>query len=186
MSTRCRLILVLVFLGASHSGFSQCGEWEKLFYYKNVSINDAAYDRFGNTYIVGNFSEGDFTLGPNTFSLPPGGSGVFIAKFDKRYSLVWAISPTAGKWAQAYRIEIAQDDNFIVAGNFATSISFGCSSFHGTENGNVFLVKLTADGVPLWLTGSAGGNRCQVDQITMSPNGNCVLTARFSEKNLLS
>jgi hypothetical protein len=59
-------------------------------------MGDIAHDRFGNTYIAGSFFVDGFTLGSNSFTLPVGQAGAFIAKFDSNNVLVWAISPTVG------------------------------------------------------------------------------------------
>ena len=183
-----RFCLTIGLLAISGRAFCHCSDWENLFFYKHVSLNDASTDRFGNTYIVGSFFEDDFTIGLNTFPLPPGGWGAFIAKFDKNHSLIWALSPTVDTRASAEQIEIDQNDDIIVAGNFGNSISFNCVSFARSNNPtwanrDLFVAKLTPDGVPLWITGSESSDDCQVARITMSPNGNCILIANFVEKS---
>lgn len=183
VSTLCRFVLVLSLMAISHNAFTQCSDLEKLYYYKRITLEDAAHDRFGNTYFIGSFFDDGFTLGSNTFPLPTGGVGAFIAKFDKNNSLVWAISPTTGSRAFGMQIEIAPDDNIIVAGNFEASISLGCLSFPGSGRLDIFVAKLMPDGTPLWITGSSGADDSSVEKITMSPNGNCILIATFVEKS---
>lgn len=178
-----RFFLTLGLWAIAHSVIGQCSDWEKLFYYKSVSIGDIAHDRFGNTYIAGSFFEDGFTLGSNTFTLPVGQGGAFIAKFDSNNVLVWAISPTVGYSAYAKQIEVDADDNIIVAGDFDTSISFGCLSFPGSGRSDIFVVKFTPDGTPIWLTGSTGADDSAVVKISMSPNGNCILTSSFVESS---
>jgi hypothetical protein len=170
-------------LATSGRVLAQCSDWEKLYYYKFVSLGDAAHDRFGNTYIVGSYFEDGFTLGSYTFALPVGQAGAFIAKFDKNHSLVWAISPTVGFRAFGRQVEIDPDDNIIVAGDFDTSISFGCLSFLGSGRADVFVAKFLPDGTPLWITGSTGADDSTVQKITMSPNGNTVLISNFVERS---
>jgi hypothetical protein len=183
MSLLYRLFLMLGLLATSHSIFAQCSDWEKLFYYKSVSFGDAAHDRFGNVYVVGSFFEDGFTLGSNTFTLPVGQAGAFIAKFDKNNSLVWAISPTVGYRAFGKEVEIDPDDNVIVAGDFDTSISFGCLSFPGSGRSDIFVAKFMPDGTPLWITGSTGADDSSVEGISISPNGNCILISNFVERS---
>jgi hypothetical protein len=179
----CRLFLILGLLATSNSVFAQCTDWDKLFLYKSVSFGDAAHDRFGNTYIVGSFFEDGFTLGSNTFTLPVGQAGAFIAKFDKNHSVIWAISPTVGYRAFGRHIEIGPDDNIIVAGDFDTSISFGCLNFPGSGRADIFVAKFMPDGTPVWITGSTGVDDSSVEGISISPNGNCILISNFVERS---
>ena len=183
VSIRFKLFLVLGCLAAPLNVFAQCSDWEKLFYYKFVSLGDAAHDRFGNTYIVGTFAEDGFTLGSNTFHIPVGGFGAFIAKYDKNGSVVWAISPTVGYRAFGSQVEIDPDGNIIVAGDFYTSIAFDCLSFPGSGRSDIFVAKFMPDGTPVWLTGSTGVDDSYVKGFRMSSNGNCILIADFAERS---
>src|SRR5688500_18949678 len=111
-----RLLFALILLPASFAAVAQCAGWDNLLHYKYATVSDAAHDRFGNLYVVGSYFMDGFTLGSQTFALPVGGAGAFIAKFDKNNSLVWVVSPLTGYRAFAREIEIDARDNIVVAG----------------------------------------------------------------------
>lgn len=183
MSIVYRFFLMLGLVVLFNDVIAQCNDWKTIFNYKIVEMGDAAHDRFGNTYVVGSFFEDGFTVGSSSFHLPAGGSGAFIAKIDKNNSVIWAISPTTGYRAYGKQVEIDANDNIIVAGDFETSISFGCLSIPQSGREDLFLAKLSPDGTPLWLTGSSGADDAYVQRISMSPNGNCILAGNFVERS---
>ncbi|MEX2233099.1 MAG: gliding motility-associated C-terminal domain-containing protein [Cyclobacteriaceae bacterium] len=178
-----RLFFALVLLPASFSAVAQCSEWDKLLHYKYAILGDAAHDRFGNVYVVGSYFTDGFTLGSNTFTLPVGGAGAFIAKFDKNNSLVWATSPSTGYRAFAREIEVDANDNVVVAGDFDTSVSFECITLQGSGRSDIFVVNFMQDGTPVWATASTGVDDSGVAGLSMSPNGNIILIATFVEKS---
>lgn len=177
-----QLFLTLALLALSFPVSAQCTDWDKLLGYKQVSINDAARDQYGNLYVVAGFNQYDLKLGPYTFPCPPGGIGAFIAKFDSDYSLLWAIAPEAEHYAYAMEIEVDAQQNIVVAGNYSTSISFDCNTLRGT-GGDVFVVSYTNDGAPVWAISSSGAENALVSGLTISSNGNIILTSYFSEKS---
>lgn len=181
-----RFLLVITILASSNLAVAQCGDWENLLHYKFARIEDADHDRYGHRYAVGTFFQYDFSLGSHTFTIPPGGLGVFIAKFDKNDALIWAISPTVNNWGRGARVEFTKEDDIVVAGDFSTSISFGCLEFHGSGNSDIFLVKLRPDGAPVWLTGSTGADNSSVQEIKLSDNGNCIVVGDFVERSAIT
>ncbi len=183
MSTFGRCFLTLVSVLFSLAAAAQCNDWEQLIYYKHVTIDDVARDRFDNLYVAGSYHIDDFVLGPYTFPIPASGHGAFIAKYDKNFSLVWATNPVDTQGAFASEIEVDANDNIVVAGIFYSSITFDCITLTSTGRSDIFVVNYTPDGLPMWATSSSGADDENPAGLTISANGNIILAAIFVERS---
>jgi hypothetical protein len=132
-----------------------------------------AVDRAGNTYVTGSFEgvakfgSGDSTETTLTSSA---NSDVFVAKYDRRGTLVWA-KQAGGDVAfpsnvfdvadQGRSIAVDEGGNSYVTGQFSGAATFGLGDANETVlvsagNKDIFLVKYDPDGQLIWAA-QAGG-----------------------------
>jgi uncharacterized delta-60 repeat protein len=93
-------------------------------------------------------SDGGYILAGETESYDAGVRDVFLVKYDKSGSLVWARTAGGSSFDSAASVAQTTDDGYIVAGSTS---SFGAGSF------DVFLLKYDSGGVLTWAK-TAGGS----------------------------
>jgi uncharacterized repeat protein (TIGR01451 family) len=113
------------------------------------------YDGFGNVWVTGQFS-GTMTAGAFTLN-SAGGSDVYVVKIDAASGDIVS-AQRAGNSGNDVGMAIAADQfgDIYLAGTFNSSFTFGSVSIAGLGTYEVFLVKLTNAGVPMWGSGITG------------------------------
>lgn len=110
-----------------------------------VYANSIAVDSSGNSYITGEFSLTNFTLGSTTMTYN-GDSDIFVVKFDPSGNVLWANSLGGNSSDSGNSIAVDGSGNSYVTGNFESSIiTFGSTTLIQTANlghSDIFVVKL--------------------------------------------
>lgn len=101
------------------------------------SARGVAVDESGNNVVVGAMS------------------GMHVRKLDPSGKPLWAKSfiPPSGSvadYASPTAVAVDAKGSIIVVGNFGGTADFGGGARTADDNGNVFIVKLTADGTHIW------------------------------------
>jgi hypothetical protein len=125
-----------------------------------VLIADIASDSAGNLVVSGMF-RGSFDFSPPGGSAVPldAGGGYFVVgltpSLELRFlhtfhNLPWAVGPVwlGGKFTP--RLAVDEDDHVLVAGYFADTLTLGDVSLTSAGSVDVFVLKLAADGSPIW------------------------------------
>lgn len=141
-----------------------------------------AADAAGNSYVAGEFSG---ALSFNTTTLTSaGGRDLFVAKFNASGQVQWAKSFGGTGWDRGHAVALDGAGNVIVAGDFEGSVSFGATTLTSAGQTDVFVTKLSADGVPIWaLRGGGAGLECDFGfcGVTADGTGNVYLVAYYEE-----
>jgi hypothetical protein len=152
--------------------------WSKAANGLSSSGKGVAIDGAGNVLVTGDFVK-TMELGGCTLS-KVAGSGVFVEKLDPSGACVW--SKSTGDDGAQYGKAVAVDavDNVLLTGSFLGSFNFGGGAVVSAGAGDIFLVKLDADGGYLWGQ-RAGGSASDLGKAVAADGiGNVVVTGDFS------
>ena len=140
---------------------------------------EIAIDDNGNSYLTGYFST-TATFGSHSIT-SSGFFDIFAARMDANGNWLWAVQ--AGGFAYDYGLGIAIDDNenSYLTGVFSFTATFGSYSLTSSEQINIFVAKMDANGNWLWATQAGGNDSDHGSGITIDDNGNSYVTGRFSE-----
>ena len=179
-----KFFLAILLLLTSYTTKAQCSDWDALLGYKDVFVRDIARDRFGNLYAVGTFFSTNFKIGTTDITLH-GIYSLFIVKFDKDLSLVWARSVGGPSQEFAEEIAIDKNDNIVVAGYFySPSITFDCIQLNNSGRSEMYVVKYSPDGYALWALGTSGLNDGFFSTLAITADNHIVLSSSFVAGNV--
>jgi hypothetical protein len=114
----------------------------------NESPAAIAADSRNGLYVFGNFS-GSITAGSNTLT-SPGGSSMYLVKYDTSGNVVWAKSFGSGGQDTAASITTDKNSNIIISGSFENSITFGSTVLTSSGASDAFIAKLRSNGTVVW------------------------------------
>lgn len=136
-----------------------------------------AVDGAGNSYLTG---EMELTTRFGSVALSSSGSNdVFVAKYDTNGNLIWAKKLGGGGGSdQGLGISVS-GGNVYITGTFQGGNFSGTSL--GTSGGrDIFVAKMTTDGVFQWIKKAGGNGDDQGHAISNDPNGNVYVTGFFT------
>ena len=165
---------------------AQTLDWVKTFGGIGYDIgNSVTVDDEGNIYTTGSFNDTvDFDPGPDVMKLNPGrGSAIFIQKLDANGNLLWAKS-CGGKGNQiGQSIKVDAMGNVYTTGFFQDTIDFnpgtGVANLSAVGDGDVFILKLDANGNFLWAKSFGGIEMERGYSIAIDAEGNVYTTGGF-------
>lgn len=169
---------------------------------ENPRLGDSiAVDGEGNSYVAGFFCD-TTTFGPGEPSqvelISAGGGDIFVAKYDRFGSLLWATQ--AGGTASDSAVGIAVDmfGNSYVTGFFGSGIGKATATFGPGESnqtvltgtspfgGDTFIAKYDSSGSLLWTTQAGGTGITMGEAIAVDGQGNSYVTGYFGWGNGVS
>ena len=159
---------------AQHLGtksFSNFGtnNWETL---TGLSI-----DYQGNYYIAGTFAK---QLKINNYSLlSTGGRDIFLLKYNKNNTLIWAKHFGGEKEDNIYSITTDTTGNLYLTGSFQNEINIGNTLLHSKSNTNVFVAKINPDGNIVQTKVLYSNNSAQNTIVHTTTNGNFWLLGSY-------
>ncbi len=112
---------------------------------------DVATDTNGNVFVTGYF-EGTYTFGATTLS-SPGGTDMFLAKYDSTGRVLWAKQAGGFQPIRAEGLGVDKLGNVYVAGSFQGTAVFDGISLHnpGRFVDDLFIAKYSNAGALLWV-----------------------------------
>lgn len=169
--------------------------WSKSFGSPGVDYSyGITTDQTGQVYICGRFDGDSLPLGNLTIYDQGDASSGFVAKLNPNGQTIWA-SATAGKSAfpstfddlRAVTVDNAGsvyvtggfNSDTLYAGNLFTTMKHGPG---GTGITNMYVIKYSSSGNPLWITGESQGSDPGFNTglgITTDDNGNVYMTGVF-------
>lgn len=148
-----------------------CDDWEKLFVPEYFQMSDMAHDKYNNAYVVGTYGHQDLVIGAFTFKYNRYGTNSVLIKLDKDLNVLWASQPETMGWAMFMQVEIDTDNSIVASGIFGHApISFGGHSAPDSGEKDLFVVKYSSGGTPLWVTGSTGVSNEEPSDLAISAN----------------
>ena len=137
-------------------------------------INDAQ----GNNYICGYFM-GDATFGAFSLASQAASQDIFVAKLDPEGNWLWAIQAGGTMDDQGRDLALDSEGNIYLTGSFSGSAAFGSTTLTSTGDRDIFVAKISSQGIWLWAQ-KAGGNAWDEGHgIATDSSGNSYLTGVF-------
>jgi hypothetical protein len=143
----------------------------------------------GNSYVTGSFLGRTATFGAgeaNETVLSGSGTGgdVFVAKYARDGTLLWATSAGATNFVQGHAVAVDAGGNSYVTGVFSGVTTFGRGQaretvLSGSGGVDVFVVKYARDGTLLWAKNAGGASSDLAGRISTDPRGNSYVTGSF-------
>jgi hypothetical protein len=134
----------------------------------------------GECYVTGFFNgTAEFS---ETNLVTRGGSDIFVAKFGANGDLLWVQQAGGTDADEGHAVVLDAAGNLHLTGGFAgTANIFGNSAsaqgFPGSMD--VFLVKLDADGRPMWFQRGSGSSHDSGNAIALDPEGDVYVSGLF-------
>ncbi len=136
-----------------------------------------ALDSTGNSYVTGNF-EGTATFGSTSLT-SIGDTDIFVAKMDADGNWLYAISAGGSCFDFGCCIALDSAGNSYVTGYFSGTVTFGSISLTSSDNYDIFVAKMDADGNWLWATSAGGSSGDYSRSIALDSAGNSYVTGKF-------
>lgn len=143
-------------------------------------------DAAGNIYITGHYY-GVANFGSFTLNSVNNTQDVFIAKLNSTGTFLWAVSAGGNMWDEPYAINVDQQGNVLVTGEFQGSATFGTQTLNSALNGNgnpsldIFTAKYDNAGNFQWVRqGSAEFDDRGLD-VGADAAGNVFVCGQFSD-----
>ena len=150
-------------------------------------VTNLKLDSFGNIYSVGWFtgSNTDFDPGATSFPLTATGTcDAFIWKLDPNGNLLWAKKIGGSGIDGAQGLDIDQQGNVFVSGDFMSTTDFdpGSGTFNITSIGSsdAYVVKLNSNGNFIWTIRVGGSLSESAFRIACDLNGSVYIGGNFN------
>ena len=117
-------------------------------YASNEDSFDIEVDKNNNVYIGGKFAQADFDPAvdkDSIFLTKSGKHEAFLLKLNSDGDFVWVKQMHGGE-SSVRGIEILDNDDIVVAGDFRKEINFDDSTAYTAEDYNIFMAKFNANG----------------------------------------
>lgn len=137
-----------------------------------------AIDNSGNIYICGTYSD-MLTIGNITLT-SKGVNDIFIAKYNKSGTLLWAKSAGGTSVDGAIDLGIDEEGNVYVTGYFTNNADFDNIKLTGIGNWDVFIAKYDTNGNAKWAQKGGGNNLDTPNGMFVDNNGNVYIAGHFS------
>ena len=146
-----------------------------------------ATDPRGNSYVTGEFSgTATFGAGEANETVLEAGDGVdlFVAKYARDGTLLWATSAGGASYDSARGIATDPRGDSYVTGEFSGTATFGAGEANETvleavASSDVFVAKYDPDGALLWATSAGGAGYDSARAIATDPRGDSYVTGEF-------
>lgn len=145
-----------------------------------------AVDGEGNVYVTGNFrNSADFDPGPGSTILTAMGTGtdIYLTKYDRNGSYVWAISIGSGTRDNGgHSIALDKSNNIYIIGSFSGTADFDPG--RGVANlssgiRTMFIAKYNSNGNYLWAKNVETTGEIYGKSVAVDGNGNAYITGSF-------
>jgi hypothetical protein len=141
---------------------------------------DVAVDSLGNIVVLGYFFN-QIDLGGGTLT-SAGFRDIFLVKFDPNGNHLWSARHGDGSSDYGWELEIAANNDIIVAGYFRGSLNFDVlnqPSMNALGQTDAFVARLDPDGGFIWQKSFGDANFEEVSSLDVMPNGNIVIGGYF-------
>lgn len=143
---------------------------------------DMAKDSSGNIYVTGYFTGNcAFQYSPSLVLTSSGADDIFVAKYDKNGTLLWAVKAGGFLSDRGKSIAVTPNGNVYITGEYRGTCIFGNFSLTSVANSpDVFVAKLNTNGVFQWVKTGGGQENDLSYSIATDTSGNCVVTGQYS------
>ncbi|MCF8374367.1 MAG: SprB repeat-containing protein [Bacteroidales bacterium] len=147
-------------------------------------INDICVDNAGNVVVTGYYKSPILVFGTDTLT-NQGGMDIFVAKYNSSGSVLWAKS--FGGISSDVGTAVTSDTlgNICITGYFRTpNILFDTIALPLVDNYDIFLARLSPDGIVDWAKGIGGTSTDYALDVASDNAGNFYITGYFSSTTI--
>lgn len=148
---------------------------------------DLALDNNGNIFVTGQFY-GTVDFDGNSITSSANSKDIFLIKLDNNGTAIWAISEGGTGAENAYGITCDNLGNVILTGQFEGNGTLGGQAFSsivdpvtGLPSYDLFVVKYTGNGTPLWVQVGQAKYEDRGFAVTTDVQNNIYLSGQFSD-----
>lgn len=153
---------------------------------------DIALDNVGNIYLTG-YVSGTVTFDDITITTNAGSQDFFVAKLASGGEVLWVNVEGGAGGESGFGIETDSQSNVIVTGQFegealigATTVQSMINPDDNTSSTDIFIVKYTSNGAPLWTRTGSGKYNNRGLALDVNSQDEILLTGQFSDTLLLA
>ncbi len=117
--------------------------------FKADNLNDLIFDKAGNIYVCGYFTE-SINFNNETINAVGDGRDMFVLKYDNKLNPVWIKTATGKANDLGLSLAMDNDENLYVYGSFENDLKFDNLIIEAINAPDVFVAKYTKDGNLLW------------------------------------
>jgi len=159
--------------------------------FNNESVNSIVTDSLGNVFVTGTFQSENLGLGGfNLVNSNAGTTDIFLGKWNKSTSWVWAIS-FGGKGNDLITdLEISEQSKLVISGAYFTdpnhiddsfhSVSFGAIQKSGKGGLDIFVAEISVDGAWDWVLNAGGDGNDIPSDLEISDSGLISISGDYS------
>ena len=139
------------------------------------AVSAVAFDGAGNVF-VGGVDRGSLVIGNSSFT--SAGTSGYVAKLTPRGEVTWALQLGGEGTSEVVALAVDPSGDVLLGGNYGGAITAGNlppPSTPPAETGG-FLLQISGDGTPQWLTLLAG---TQLGAITAATGGGALITGAY-------
>lgn len=182
-----KILFAFTIIFNSFSVFSQNLDWAQRAGGNGSDIGHSiAENSQGEVIAVGWFA-GNSSFGKGASSVNLNSAGLddgYIVKFDSYGNLIWAKSIKGSAYSQVLALELDENDNIFITGQFSGSVDFDPDSNSNhiiSSNGqyDVFVGKYTTHGDLIWVKSFGGFSNETGTSVTIDRLGNVYTTGFF-------
>ena len=144
----------------------------------NNSGTSLRADQYGNCYVTGSFS-GGIIVGSNALN-SAGPSDIFVAKLDPNGQWVWGNSAGSNGVDVAYGLELDENSELVIAGNFSNVCNFGDLSLSTNGNTGVFIAGVNQQGNWIWAIQAETSYNVSANGVAITSNSEVMLAGSYS------
>lgn len=134
-------------------------------------------DAAGSVY-MGGYYDGTANFGTLTLT-SAGDYDIFVSKQDSEGNWLWAASAGGDGIDYLYGICADASGNCYVTGQFSGTATFGAHSIISAGSTDIFVAKLSSQGIWLWAQGAGGSGLDSGRGVALDGSGNVYITGSF-------
>lgn len=136
-----------------------------------------ATDESGNVIIAG-FFRGTVNFGGSNL-ISVGGIDIFVAKFNGAGVHQWSQRFGDASDQRAFSVATGLDASLFVTGYFSGTVNFGGSDLTSVGSSDIFVVKLTSDGIHKWSQRFGDASAQEAYSLATDESGQVIVTGAF-------
>lgn len=180
-------IIIFVFIFLSVEAVAQAPNWQWAKSYGKTSsenVSGIINDNIGNSVVCGFYFSSSFAIGTTTLT-NKGNYDSFVAKFNNTGNPQWAISFGGIYDDNALGIDMDASGNVYVVGSFISpALVCGTTTLTNSGFGDLFVVKIDANGNFLWAKNYGDGGSNQATSVSVDISGNAIVVGSFNSASL--
>jgi len=149
----------------------------------NEYSRSVAVDKFGNSYITGDFNTASISFG-GTVLVKTGNQDMFLTKYSSSGNVLWVNHPDGTQDMHGNSVAVDSVANIYIGGSFNYDITFDTTTLTSSGNLDILLVKYAMDGSFLWAKSVGGTAEDAATTVATDYLGYCYLAGYYNSASI--